>query len=266
MLGSGYDIFSRKYVLFASYGNDSIALINLCGKHLKGFEVTVVYSDTGWSAPWWMEDRVKTGERFAESLGFKTARTRSIGLEKLVRRKKGWPRQGMQFCTHELKIKPALDWLKENDPQKRAICLNGVRRVESQKRANYPEFTVESPNHDGRPLWSPMIDFSDLERDWEILEAGFEVLPHRSMECFPCINSNRDDLILLSKHPERIIQVQNIETDMGYTSKGKPRVMFRPYRHMGATGIREVVRWAKSGRGQYTPEVEDNCDSGWCGA
>lgn len=265
MLGSGYDILSRKFVIFASYGNDSIALINLCGKHLQGADVTVVYSDTGWAAPWWMRERVESGEAFARSLGFKTARTESVGLEKLVRQKKGWPRQGMQFCTHTLKIEPAMHWLNENDPGRRAICLDGVRRVESQKRANYPEFTTFSPNHGNRSLWSPMIDFTDDDRDYEILESGFEILPHRSMECFPCINSNRDDLRLLSQHPDRIIQVKQIEDDMGYTSKGKPRVMFRPYRHMGATGINEVVRWALSNKGEYEPPVEDNCDSGWCG-
>lgn len=266
MLGSGYDILSSKFVIFASYGNDSIALINLCGKYLQDRDVTVVYSDTGWAAPWWMEDRVERGEEFAKSLGFKVARTQSIGLEKLVRRKKGWPRQGIQFCTHELKIEPAMKWLEDNDPGGTAICLNGVRRVESQKRANYPEFTLSSPNHGDRSLWSPMIAFTDDDRDYEILESGFEVLPHRSMECFPCINSNRQDLRLLSQNPDRIIHVEQIESDMGYTSKVKPRVMFRPYRHMGATGIREVVKWALSSRGEYKPEVEDNCDSGWCGA
>ncbi|WP_394131969.1 phosphoadenosine phosphosulfate reductase domain-containing protein [Marinobacter nauticus] len=266
MLGSGYDIFSHKFVLFASYGNDSIALINLCGKYLRGEDVTVVYSDTGWAAPWWMRERVEVGERFAQSLGFKTARTGSIGLEQLVRDRKGWPRQGMQFCTHELKIKPAMKWLEQNDPFRRAICLNGVRRVESQKRANYPEFTVESPNHGGRSLWSPMIDFSDDDRDYEILEAGFEVLPHRSMECFPCVNANRQDLRMLAGNPDRIIHVERVEKELGHTKKGKPRVMFRPYQKMGATGIREVVRWALSDRGKYEAPVEDNCDSGWCGA
>ena len=51
--------------------------------------------------------------------------------------------------------------------------------------------------------------------------------------------------------------------DMGFTSKGNPRVMFRPYRHMGATGIREVVKWAHSSRGEYEPP--SGCDSGMCG-
>ena len=40
------------HVLFCSYGNDSIALIQWAHERgLKG--VTCLYSDTGWSARWW---------------------------------------------------------------------------------------------------------------------------------------------------------------------------------------------------------------------
>ena len=99
------------------------------------------------------------------------------------------------------------------------------------------------------------------------------------MECFPCINSNRADLRLLAEDEERVAKIEAIETDMGFTSKGKPRTMFRPYRHMGATGIREVVKWALAPHGRYDPKggndqgelfLDDgtgggSCNSGWCG-
>ena len=64
---------------------------------------------------------------------------------------------------------------------------------------------------------------------------------------------------------------------MGFTSKGKPRTMFRPYRYMGATGIREIVKWAEADRGQYVSATNDNledlddgggagCEQEWCGS
>lgn len=266
-----------EYVIFASYGNDSIALIQWAKE--KGLKkVCVVYSDTGWAAEWW-QDRVKKGEAWVKNIGFTPVTLNSIGLEALVKKKKGWPRQGIQFCTQELKIFPALDWLKQNDPEKTAVCMVGVRREESANRANWPEWVDESPNHDGREMWSPLVALKDNERNNLIERSGFDVLPHRSMECFPCINSNREDLRVLAKDRNRIEAIELIETEMGFTSKGKPRTMFRPYRYMGATGIREIVEWAKAPKGKYVPKGQNDqgeldlddgtgggaCNSGWCG-
>lgn len=253
-----------RHVVFCSYGNDSIALL----EHLRREavqRVTVAYSDTGWAAPEW-EERVERGEAFAESCGFKTVRLPSIGLEALVRQRKGWPRQGMQFCTQVLKIEPAIRWLSEQDPECESVCCVGVRREESKNRARWPEWTEESAAHGGRSLWAPLVRVRTNERNALVKAAGFDVLPHRSLECFPCVNSNRGDLVQLSKSPKRIAEIAEIERSLGFTSKGKPRTMFRPYRHMGAIGIEEVVRWALSPRGKYDPDDDSGCDSGMCGS
>src|SRR5208337_1393613 len=92
------------YIIKASYGNDSVALIQWC--YENGVENAVVlYNDTGWAAPGW-EERLAQKERWARALGFATWRTSSVGMKQLVQDRKGWPRQGMQFCTAELKMKP----------------------------------------------------------------------------------------------------------------------------------------------------------------
>jgi 3'-phosphoadenosine 5'-phosphosulfate sulfotransferase (PAPS reductase)/FAD synthetase len=260
-------ILNPEYIVFASYGNDSIALIQFCYElGLTG--VVVIYSDTGWAADWW-KDRVNGGEAFVKRIGYTPVRTVSIGMEQLIQNHKGWPRQGIQFCTEELKIQPAKAKLAELDPDKKATCLAGVRRAESANRRSFPEFTDSSPSHDGRRLWAPLVDHTDEQRNELIASAGFDILPHRSMECFPCINSNRADLRELAKHPERIEHINSLEILMGFTSKNKPRTMFRPYRYMGATGIKEIVRWAISERGEFDPDDGTgggNCDSGYCGA
>ena len=251
-----------KHVLFASYGNDSMALIQWA--YDQGLDdVTVLYSDTGWAADWWL-DMVEEGEQFAQERGFKTDRTESIGLPELVRQKKGWPRQGLQFCTTELKILPAQRWLDLHDPDKQAICMVGVRRCESANRSDFPETVMDSPKHGGREVWAPLVRHTDEMRDKLLHKAGFNVLPHRSMECYPCINSNRTDLRELAADPERIAEIDGIEKELGYTSKGKPCTMFRPYRHMKATGIREVVRWAESDRGKFEPDTNLCENQGWC--
>lgn len=252
------------HVLFCSYGNDSIALIQWA--HEIGLNhVVCLYSDTGWAANGWAA-RVDAGEALAKQYGFETARTESIGMVELVKRKRGWPGAGGQgqFCTSELKIMPALRWLDAHDPEREATALTGVRRQESAHRHDAPEFVAESERHGGRELWQPLVRHSDEDRDALLLRAGFDVLPHRSHECYPCINATIDDIRLLTA--DRIALIDITERSLGLTKKGKPRVMFRAARRKGATGIKAVVQWAQAPRPRdQMPLFPAGCDSGYCG-
>lgn len=244
-------------VAFVSYGNDSIALLQWLHEN-KHTEVIAAYSETGWGADWWA-DRVKAGQAFAQRLGFQTVVIPSIGFVPLAKLKKAFPRNGMQFCTSKLKIEPAIAWLGEVDPAGNYTCAVGVRRAESAARAQWPEWTENSDKHGGRSLWAPLCRLTDDERDALLARAGFPVLAHRSSECFPCINSGRRDLRLLT--PERVDEIEAIEADVSQT-------LFRPNKFMGAKGIREIKRWADAERGKYEPPDEggSGCDSGMCGS
>lgn len=253
---------NTEFFVRASYGNDSIALIQWL--HESGFEnINIIYNDTGWARKDW-PGRVDRCEQWAQSIGFKPLRTKSIGLAELVKLKKGWPRQGMQFCTEQLKIAPTNRLLDELDPQLKSIGVIGIRREESENRKTFPLWHYLAD----RLVWAPLVDTKEEARNALILRAGFEVLPHRSKECFPCINANRQDLRMLADEPERVDYIDGLERELGINSKGNLRTMYRPYRYMGATGIREIVRWAQSERGEFT--LDDgtgggNCDSGMCG-
>ncbi len=271
-----------RFVIFSSYGNDSVALIQWAHEQFLT-DVVVVYSDTGWAAPEW-RDRVERMEAWVHTLGFWTSRTTSIGFRELARFKKGFPTQRYQWCSFILKIEPAQRWLAENDPERTAICLVGVRHEESNDRKDFPLFLAKSENHGGRVMLAPLASMWEQQRDELLKRAGVEPLPHRSMECSPCINSNKRDLKALSEASIR--EVEDLETAMdrefGRTRNGNPRTLFRPHRHGGALGIREVVKWANSARGTYEPPVgqvlpppsildEDGpdeyaCTPGWCGS
>jgi 3'-phosphoadenosine 5'-phosphosulfate sulfotransferase (PAPS reductase)/FAD synthetase len=267
---------SPRFVIFSSYGNDSIATIQWAYEEgLRG--VWVVYGNTGWAARWW-GDRVGKMEAWVHSLGFRTAQTQSMGFKELARQKQAFPTQQFQWCSHALKIAPGEKWLAENDPHRRAVCLVGVRREEGQDRAQFPLFLLNSGSHGGRVMVAPMADWTAEQRNAYLAKAGFDPLPHRSMECSPCINSNRADLrALTAEDIERASKLESeIQAEFGPTAKGKPRTLFRPHRHMGAVGVHEVVKWAQAERGQYeAPEqpaaepeddaVESGCVSGWCG-
>lgn len=143
------------HVIFSSFGNDSIALIKLAMK--SGLQnVHVGYSNTGWASKWW-PDRVDEAVNWIKQCGYKYTEIPSEGFKNMVRRKKGFPRQGYQYCTGELKILPAMQWLDGIDPNKEATVLIGVRRAESANRKDFPELVEQSPSHGGRRCIAPMV-------------------------------------------------------------------------------------------------------------
>lgn len=237
-------------IISSSYGNDSVALIQWA--HECGLvDVFVVYCNTGWATPSWA-NRAIDGERLAARYGFIPVTVKSIGMEQLVRDRKGWPGNGMQFCTTHLKILPFLMWADEQDPGCAATVLIGKRRAESESRKNTPEWIEVSETHGGRKVWHPLYAHTDEERNALLGRAGFTPLPHRSLECNPCVNANRADFLRLSAG--EIERVNNLEAEIG-----KP--MFRPKR-FNALGIHGVIAWAKNGRERGSIEQEEaECSS-----
>lgn len=254
-------ISEESYVIFSSYGNDSLALIQWAYNQ-KFNNVVVAYNDTGWASEHWQE-RVEKAESWVQSLGFTCVRIASEGMENLVRRKKAWPRGGggkYQFCTANLKQLPALEWLHTFDPGGDSICLVGIRREESPNRAQFPEWTEESPSHGGRALWAPLVRFTARDRDFLLGQTPFLPLNHRSKECYPCVNAKQSELAALPLIT--IDRIARLEKEMGVNSKGNKRVMFSPKRYGGSTGIQEVVDYVQ--RKQSKQLNFQSCDSGWC--
>lgn len=244
-----------RYVISSSYGNDSMAMIQWAHEQ-KLSNLTVTYIDTGWAADRWME-RVEAGEAFARRCGFEVVRIQPVvQFEELMMSRKGFPNQKYQWCSANLKGFPFLHWIDEADPECHAMVMVGKRRAESEARKNTAPFIMESEYHGGRMLLHPLFEHSDEQRNELLARAGFEPLPHRSLECDPCINSNRADFRRLSLAD--IQKTAELEVDVGKT-------MFRPARHNGAKGIWQVIEWAKYSRGQYDPSQEDMFATG-CGS
>jgi len=176
----------EKYVISASYGNDSMAMIQWAHDSMltASGDVTVVYCNTGWAAPGW-DIRVTQGEEFASKCGFNVVSLSSMGMEELVRFKMGFPGHGSQFCTAFLKGLPFLNWIEEFDPDCKSVVMIGKRRAESEARKNTPQFIESSEYHGGRVVWHPLYAHSNQERDQLLQRAGVSKLPHRSDECSP---------------------------------------------------------------------------------
>jgi hypothetical protein len=250
-------------VIFSSGGNDSVALIQWAIENDK-LDI-VAYSDTQWASKEW-PIRIAQVKQWVEDNGGEFVVIPSEGFEALAKRKKAVPTNGMAFCSYELKIKPAQEWLETIDPDKKADCYTGVMRLESEARKDWPEIKEESPNHGGRNLISPMALYTINQRDELVSRAGFELLPHRSSECSPCVNANIKDIQNLDDRD--LIKVKQLESDLGIgVRSGKPKYMFRSIKCSGAQGIEQVKAWADQGGGKYSPDQEDmfGCDSGFCG-
>lgn len=232
-------------VISSSAGNDSLAMIQWSIEN-KIPNVHVVFCDTGWAAPGWMV-RVEKVHAYAKANGMQAHIVKSLGMPELVRMKKGFPGNAQQFCTAHLKGVPFLEWIDEADKECKAVVMVGKRRVESEARKNTPEYIYDSDYHGGRTLWHPLYLHTDEERNALIQRSGFEILPHRSLECNPCVNANRQDFLRLT--PGEIERVNELEVEIG-----KP--MFRPKR-FSALGIYGVIAWAKDGRDRGDFAEED---------
>jgi 3'-phosphoadenosine 5'-phosphosulfate sulfotransferase (PAPS reductase)/FAD synthetase len=62
---------------------------------------------------------------------------KSLGMQELVRMKKGFPGNAQQFCTAHLKGVPFLEWIDEADKDYKAMVMVGKRRAESEAQKEY---------------------------------------------------------------------------------------------------------------------------------
>ena len=244
-------------VISASYGNDSIALIRWAYENQLD-DVHVVYVDTGWAHPSW-ESRIAAGRTLSFTYGFDVHHIKGdFDFESMVRMKKGFPSQRYQFCSGILKGLPFIEWSSE---YKDATIFIGKRREESHNRKDTPLWDFNNKFYPDNDVCYPLYKHTETMRNKLVEKTGLPVLPHRSMECCPCVNASKGDFLMIP--PDRVEKIRQLEKETGQT-------MFRPYRHMGATGIDEVIKWARSSRGSYCKGQlflweEGQCVTGLCG-
>jgi len=235
------NVSNPEFIISSSFGNDSIALIELARREQLE-NVHVVYCNTGWEHESWIK-RVEAGSNFAAKCGFFVHNiSGDETFLEMVRRKKGFPNSHSQFCSKILKCIPFLQWCEANDPQREATIVIGKRRDESRNRKDTPTHEWGDKYYKGRLIWYPLAFVSELERDEIVKSTPLAVLPHRSMECSPCVNATRKELLTVTH--DRIKVIKELEKEIGHQ-------MFRTKTKMGADGIEEVMLWARSPSGRF---------------
>lgn len=110
------------------------------------------------------------------------------------------PSAKAQFCTEWLKLKPIRDYLELNHALDEWLMFTGIRAEESDRRAKKHPFG-----------WNTWFDCEEcLPLLYEPLQAVFDIikkhgvppnplyaLGFKRVGCFPCIHSNKTELLLL---------------------------------------------------------------------
>lgn len=207
---------SQNIAMFSG-GKDSTALlIYLTNKKVK-FEA--VFCNTGWELPETLEyiDYIKKGLLKGELTELQNEKYK--GMKDLIKKKDYIPTVHQRFCTDELKIKPAYEYIKKYGSG--VVMFNGVRRAESLKRASLEKSVWDDVA--GCWLWRPLLEWTDKEVMNYISANGYKINPlykkgMKRVGCGPCIMISLKELAVLVKtHPERIEEIREIERATGQT-------------------------------------------------
>lgn len=200
------------YVIIANFGNDSIALIEWAKQQLLK-DIYVLSVDTGWGAEIWKQ-RVSLASQYLSKHHITNVRlTPEYDFSSLVQERQNFPSVKFHWCASFLKGQPILDWLDQVDPDLEATILLAKRREQAPALSNLQEFEPESHSYGERKVWFPLYQHSLNQRDELIKQAGFDLLPTRSLECDPCIYNQRRDFQRLDD--QRIQQVAALEMAIG---------------------------------------------------
>jgi len=187
------------HIVQFSGGKDSTALV-LWAKE-QGWPFMAVFMDTGWESPVTLEYVQHINETVLAGQLVTVKSAKYGGMVDLVRQRKIVPSGRMRFCTEELKVKPFVEWMNEQDFDT-ATVYQGIRANESRARSEMP-----------RKAWEPLYE-AWIERplfDWTA-EQVFEMhakhgvepnplymLGHSRVGCFPCVMTSLGELRRISR-------------------------------------------------------------------
>ena len=205
-----------KYIVSISGGKDLTAVLLWMLERRPKEDIIPVFCDTKWEA-----DETYEYLRYLEKkLEIRILRLETEGFENMCIRYKFIPNTIMRFCTKELKIKPFNKFLYDNYISKNIdfIVFEGIRREESQSRANTKFFEIKKHTYDYKSFYVKTlypIAFWKKERVFKYIETkGLKVNPLYKMGftrvgCMPCIFYTKELLYLPDKYKKKVRDLEN---------------------------------------------------------
>lgn len=193
------------------------------------------------------------GEDYAAKRGFDPDAPVSFADMSKIRGR--FPYRGAQFCTELLKLRPMRRWMDAHLQGIEYERITGLRRDESDKRAETPE--REWDEFFNCYVRHPLAHWTKRQCFDYCIGKGQEINPLYKLGfgrvgCAPCINASRSDIRQWAKRfPEMIDKIREWERQVGHTFF-PPKVP-----GMEINWIDEVVAWANCERGgkQFSLDV-----------
>lgn len=188
-----------------------------------------------------------------------------------------FPSTKARFCSEELKRNPIIEQVQNpllaigHD----IISWQGVRADESAARRGLPMNECKSVHKiTGAELWNfrPIIDWNVDQVFAMHRKYGIEPNPLYSqgmgrVGCMPCIHARKDEVLEISKRfPAEFDRLERWEAIVNEANPRKISSFFATDKIPGADldggGIRQVVQWAKTGRGGRNMDMFREQDDG----
>ena len=186
-----------------------------------------------------------------------------------------FPSRTRAFCSEELKRNPIMRDVQNPllDQGDDVISWQGVRRDESIRRATLSEREHKLTSKSGGELWNyrPILDWTAEDCFAMHKKHGIKHNPLYEqgmgrVGCMPCINCRKSELLEISKRfPDAIDRIEAWESAVALASKvGESSFFPDPDRQKGKEmrGVRNMVRWAQTGRGGIQFDMLNMMDDG----
>lgn len=232
-----------KCIVQFSGGKDSLAALLWAVEHY-GKGVIAVFCDTQWEHEFTYQHVADVIESLGVRLVTLTGKESFIGLAK---KKQRFPSTKARFCTEELKVKPFIDWVL--DQQDDLIIIQGIRKDESAARGKMQDqctffryyFEPYKTDKNGRnrfhsyrskevkafckayaqDVFRPIFEWNAAQVFDYIASKGFTPNPlyklgFKRVGCFPCIMCTHQELKEISSaFPETVQRLRNAESLVG---------------------------------------------------
>lgn len=134
-----------------------------------------------------------------------------------------FPSRKAQFCTQELKRDMAVEFQMElMDQGHTVVSWQGIRRDESQNRKDAKKFERVAPK---LFIFRPIVDWTAMQAVehatlHEILHNPLYSMGMGRVGCFPCINSNKNELReMAARFPAHMARISDWEIKVGMAGK-----------------------------------------------
>ena len=283
-------INERTLVVSVSGGKDSTATC----LHLQemGLPYRAIFFDTGWEHADTYEyltdylpskigpieqlsnkREMRTPELEALAKKYETKIGRYSPMIRGIIDKGVFPGRIMRYCTRQLKVAPAVKYLRGMDDE--PINVVGIRAQESRARAKMPEW--EWSEKMDCEVWRPLIswtvqDVIEIHQRHNVRPNPLYLGDHPSerVGCYPCIFARKSEIKgIAARSPERIDLIRDLENDVTKLAEARAqrkgeelkhrRAWFQPKdgSRLGTWPIDKAVEWSRTKRGGRQFELFD---------